>query len=131
MSRVDEIFVLRFILLAGMFLTIAFFVLGIILLFLNNGGDGYTLAQIASIRSTTDTIHSSMLLPSHFWKGLVTLDGAYYIAVGLWIMIFTPVAIVVTNLMAYLYAKNFLCALLGALILIIMFIAIIVVPRLV
>lgn len=127
MPEIDETTALRYILTSGMLLAITFFAAGFILIFIRNGGDGFTLSQVAAFHSTTGTINSNMLDPAHFFSGLVSLDGVYYIAVGLWVLIFTPVSVIFTIMATYIYQKEPVYTVISILVLVIVFLAIFVI----
>ena len=91
------------ILKAGVLTSLLFIITGIALLFINGQGDHYTLSQIANFNSTFD---SKFIPLVGIIPGILALDGVYYITMGLWILIFTPITVVFTALYSFVSNRN-------------------------
>lgn len=99
-------------------------------MFIKGTADSYTLAQLANFDSPS-TLNSSLLPFSGLPAGLLSLDGAYYITLGLWTLLLTPVTVVAILAGFFLKEKNPLYLLLSIVVLIDVAIAILVVPGIV
>ncbi len=110
----------------GVFASMAFIITGVALLFIKNGGNGYDLAQIANYHST---LNSKLILLGHIPEGLMSLDGVYFIATGLWILVFTPISTVVIAFLSFYLTKNKLYIVLSAIVLFNLFFAMLVIPH--
>lgn len=95
-----------------------FIVSGVVLMMIKGGGDGYTLAQISSYNTTAPTTLRSNLVPlSNIPSGIMNLDGIYFISLGLWVLIFTPVIVLISAVIDFVVSKNYLYVLLSAIVL--------------
>ncbi len=110
----------------GVITSMAFIITGVALLFIKNGGYGYDLAQIANYHST---LNSKLILLGNIPKGLMSLDGVYFIATGLWILVFTPISTVVIAFLSFYLTKNKLYIVLSAIVLFNLFFAMLVIPH--
>lgn len=120
--------ILSVVMRTGVLTSVAFMLVGVALIFITGKADGYTLSEISNLKAVTSTqLNSSMLLPADFLQGLIAFDGAYYIALGLWILIFTPVTVVVISILEYADVKNYRYILISIIVLINLFVAILVV----
>ena len=120
--------ILSVVMRTGVLTSVAFMIVGVALIFITGKADGYTLSEISNLKAVTSTqLNSSMLLPADFLQGLIAFDGAYYIALGLWILIFTPVTVVVISILEYADVKNYRYILISIIVLINLFVAILVV----
>ncbi len=124
----DQSTVTSYILRTGVYVSLIMLVAGVFLLFVRGGGDSYTLQQIASFNAESN-VNSKILFPSDFFSGLVSLDGLYYISVALWVLIFTPVTVLIDALITYIHQKNRLYVILNSIVLFNLLIAIFLVPR--
>lgn len=104
MPKWDSDLVTSYILRAGVVVSIFFIVAGLALIVVRNGADGYDLQQITSLNSTTVT--SSMINLSDLFSGVAGFDGLYFIAFGLWVLIFTPVSVVAVSLVEFANQRN-------------------------
>ncbi|MCL5799758.1 MAG: DUF1634 domain-containing protein [Candidatus Thermoplasmatota archaeon] len=104
MPKWDSDLVTSYILRSGVVVSIFFIIAGLALVVIRNGAAGYDLQQIASLNSTTVT--SSMINLSDLFSGVAGFDGLYFIAFGLWVLIFTPVSVVAVSLVEFANQKN-------------------------
>ncbi len=72
-----------------------------------------------------------MLQFSGMFSGLAALDGVYYITLGLWILLLTPVSVVAISAVFFLAERNRLYLFLSIVVLVDVAIAILVIPKLV
>lgn len=114
----------------GVFLSVAVIVVGSALMFIKGHADSYKLSLLANF-SSPSTLNSSLLPFSGMFKGLVTLDGIYYISLGLWILLLTPVSVVALSAAFFLRERNILYFVLSLVVLFDVAMAILVVPGLV
>jgi len=112
----DQDSVSSYILKTGVISSITLILVGIALLFIKDGGMGYTLSQISSYNVNLH-INSAILNLSKLPSGLYHLDGVYFISLGLWILVFTPVSVVVTAIVAFIWERNKLYVILSAIVL--------------
>lgn len=131
MARPDQNAITSMILEAGVITSLSFILVGVALLFIRGGGDGQTLSYIANFHAVkpSDTISSNVLLPANFLNGLIAGDGLYFISVGLWVLIFTPVTVLIDALITFGHERNKLYTLLDAIVLFNLLLAIFVIPR--
>ncbi|MCL5782961.1 MAG: DUF1634 domain-containing protein [Candidatus Thermoplasmatota archaeon] len=115
------------ILKAGVLTSLSFILIGIALLFINGQGDHYTLSQIANFNST---FNSRFIPLTGILPGIIALDGVYYVTMGLWILIFTPITVVFTALYSFTLKRNPSYVVMSIIVLFNLFFAMIVVPRL-
>lgn len=121
--------ILGSILKIGVFVSIGIVVVGTIIIMATGRADGYTLTQLSNI-STTDTsqqLNSAMLPPSGILHGLFDLDGAYYIVLGLWVLVFTPITVLVVSIFQFIFIKNTKYAVISIIVLINLFIAMVII----
>ena len=104
MPKWDSDLVTSYILRAGVVISIFFIIAGLALVVVRNGAAGYDLQQITSLNSTTVT--SSMINLSDLFSGVAGFDGLYFIAFGLWVLIFTPVSVVAVSLVEFANQRN-------------------------
>ncbi|MEM0157632.1 MAG: DUF1634 domain-containing protein, partial [Thermoplasmataceae archaeon] len=62
--------------------------------------------------------------------GLAHLDGFYFITVGLWVLIFTPISVVVLSIVTFIAEENRLYLIMAIIVLFNLFFAMLVIPRL-
>ena len=111
----------------AVFLSIGLVTIGSIMMFIFNVADGYTISQIQSYNSKinlTSHAFSPVLIPS----GLVALNPIAFISLGLWVLIFTPVTVLFSSLVDYIYTKNKLYVILTFIVLFNLFTAILIIP---
>lgn len=126
-KEVDLDIITSYILRAGVLTSVFFIVVGVILLFVRNGGMGYSLSYLSHF---TQTLSSNNISLSQIPQGIASLDGIYYITLGLWVLIFTPVTVVFTAILDFLKEKNRLYVIMSLIVLFNIFFAILVIPRL-
>ncbi len=115
MKKWDSDIVTSIILRIGVVLSVAFILTGLGLLLVRNGSDGYTLQQISDF--TSNQVTSSSLLPGNIFYGILRLDGLYFISMGLWTLIFTPVTVVFVALFDFVREGNGRYVLMSAIVL--------------
>lgn len=92
----------------GVSASMAFVVAGVLLIFVTGKADGYSLSELSNLTAPyTSQLNSSVLDPSGILHGLSILDGAYYITLGLWILVFTPVTVLVISVLEFINGKNY------------------------
>lgn len=132
MSKYEFNDILSIVLRVGVVISIVLLATGVTLIFVMHGADGYTIDQIASYGSGTGTsgfsINSSSLPLTGILNGVVHLNGLYFISLGLWVLIFTPISIVLIALAEFAYLRNRLYVILSVIVLFDLFFAMIVVP---
>lgn len=116
-----------YILRIGVISSIILILSGVVLLFVRNGGMGYSLSYLSHFSNTLD---SSGISLSKIPQGLAALDGIYFITLGLWVLIFTPVTVIFTAIVDFLSEKNKLYVIMSVIVLFNLFFAMLVVPRL-
>lgn len=62
-------------------------------------------------------------------KGLLDLDGIFFIATGLWVLVFTPITSVVIALVSFYLTRNKLYIALSIIVLFNLFFAMLVIPH--
>lgn len=129
MPKMDQNAITSRILSSGVILSLSLIIIGVILVFIQGGGDGVSLSEIANYHNPGDTITSVSLLPANFIGGLLAGDGLYFISVGLWVLIFTPVTVLIDALVTFGHERNKLYTLLDAIVLFNLLLAIFVIPR--
>jgi uncharacterized membrane protein len=132
MRDFDDTMVVSHFLRAGAILSLTFIAAGVILLFVRNGGDGYTLAQITNYSySQLYNIDSKNMPLSMILPGIFNLDGIYFIALGLWLLIFTSVSVVVVRLVWFSQQKDIKFVIMTLIVLFNLFFAMIVIPTII
>jgi len=129
MPKLDQNAITSMILEVGVITSLSFIIIGVVLLFIRGGGDGATLSQVANFHDPSNTISSKVLMPGNFLNGLVAGDGLYFISVGLWVLIFTPLTVLIDALVTFGHERNKLYTLLDAIVLFNLLLAIFVIPR--
>lgn len=127
-KQLDLDIVTSYTLKIGVVTSILLILTGIILLFTRNGGMGYSLSYLSNY---TSTLSSSGIDLSGIPQGIFSLDGIYYITLGLWILIFTPISVVVIAIIDFFREKNRLYLIMSIIVLFNLFFAMIIVPRLI
>ena len=122
--------IVSIILKGAVFLSMGSIIIGVILLFVKNGGDGYSLQTLANYSnySVAKSYSSSIFSPAKTPYGIITLDPIGFISLGLWVLIFTPVSVLFTSLVDYIYNKNKLYVVLTFMVLFNLFTAIFIIP---
>ncbi len=131
MKNFDDTMVVSHFLRGGSILSVMFIILGIIILFVKREGDGFTLQQIASYSySLTHGIDSKNFPTSDIIQGVFRLDGIYFVALGLWLLIFTSISVVVVRLVWFAANKDKKFVIITLVVLFNLFFAMLIVPSL-
>lgn len=115
--------VIAFVLRAGIFASFAAIIAGMVLIFVKGQADGYPIILLSNTEEITGQLTSQLLPPSGIFHGLVTLDGAYYVALGIWILVFTPVAVLLVSLYHFLRSRNGTYSIITVIVIVNLFIA--------
>ena len=130
MKNHDDEVIISYFLKAGVIISVSFLVTGVIIIFLKNGGDGVTLSQLSSYNyAYNHHIDSARISLSNIPDGLTAMDGLYFITVGLWVLIFTPITVVFIGWVSFLEDKNYLYVAMASIVLFNLFFAMLVIPR--
>ena len=100
--------IVSIILKVAVYLSMGSIIVGVILLFIKNGADGYSLDTLANYSnySVAKSYSSIIFSPAKIPEGIITLDPLGFISLGLWVLIFTPVSVLFTSLVDYIYQNN-------------------------
>lgn len=109
----------------GVTASIIVILIGLALLLLVPGASRYNLSAIAS---PTSKLNSSVIGFSSMLNGIESLDGVYYIMLGLAILIATPVARVLLSVFWFFQKRNPVYTVITAIVLINMLVAIFIIP---
>ncbi|WP_337860758.1 DUF1634 domain-containing protein [Ferroplasma sp.] len=132
MKNHDDEIIISYFLKSGVIISVSFLIVGVIILFAKNGGDGYTLSQMSSYHyALSHGIDSKSVSLNQIFSGLSALDGLYFITVGLWVLIFTPITVVFIGWLSFFEDKNYLYVGMASIVLFNLFFAMLVVPRLI
>ncbi|WP_297215300.1 DUF1634 domain-containing protein [Thermoplasma sp.] len=126
--RFDRDLAISYALRVGVSISMFFIIFGVLLIFIKNGGSGFTLAQIASYNPQLK-VNSRYIYLGLIPEGLVHLDGIFFIATGLWVLVFTPITSVIIALISFLLTKNRLYIALSIIVLFNLFFAMLVIPH--
>ena len=130
MKNHDDEVIISYFLKAGVLISVSFIVAGVIILFVKNGGDGFTLSQMSNYNyALAHGIDSKSVSLNKIFSGLSAIDGLYFITVGLWVLIFTPITVVFIGWVSFLDDKNYLYVGMASIVLFNLFFAMLVVPR--
>ena len=130
MKNYDDEVIISYFLKAGVLISVSFIVAGVIILFVKNGGDGFTLSQMSNYNyALAHGIDSKSVSLNKIFSGLSAIDGLYFITVGLWVLIFTPITVVFIGWVSFLDDKNYLYVGMASIVLFNLFFAMLVVPR--
>ncbi len=128
MRRMDFQDLISVVLRAGVLSSIFFVVFGVVLIFVTGKADGYPLSQLSNLQDPVSAqLNSSMLNPANIIHGIAVLDGAYYIALGLWILVFTPITVVVISLFYFLRNSNYRYVIMSVIVLVNLMVAMLVI----
>ncbi|MFP3157224.1 MAG: TSUP family transporter [Caldivirga sp.] len=112
----------------GVFISIALLALGIIMLFIHNGGMGIPLSKIVDPSGHVDTSKITIMTVV---TGVIRLDGLSLMLFGLMVLIAIPVAMVSLNLVRFILEKDKLYTAMALITLINLLIAIFVLPMII
>ena len=130
MKNHDDEIIISYFLKAGVMISVSFIIVGVIILFAKNGGDGVTLSQMSSYNyALAHGIDSKSVSLNKIVSGLSALDGLYFITVGLWVLIFTPITVVFIGWLSFFDDKNYLYVGMASIVLFNLFFAMLVIPR--
>ncbi len=130
MKNHDDEIIISYFLKAGVIISVSFLIIGVILMFIKNGGDGFTLSQLSSYRYALNHGIDSKSVPlTALFTGLESLDGLYFITFGLWVLIFTPITVVFIGWISFLVDKNYRYVIMATIVLFNLFFAMLVIPR--
>lgn len=99
-------------------------------MFVKGSADGYTLSRLADYSNTSATLNSALVPLTNIPAGLVSLDAIYYISLGLWVLLFTPITVVVIAAIFFAREKNYLYVAMSLIVLFNIFFAMLIVPGL-
>ncbi len=116
------------ILRVGVLSSLSLIIVGVILLFIDGKADGVSISQIASFHSS---FNSSYLNPTHIIQGLIAVDPLYFITLGLWVLIFTPITVVFTSMVTFVTSGNRLYIAMSLIVLFNLFFAMLAIPSLI
>lgn len=114
----------------GVLTSVSFILVGVILMFVRGGALGFNLSSISNFNDMTINSKLISLSFSAIASGITHLDGFYFITVGLWVLIFTPISVVVLSIVTFLAEENRLYLLMAIIVLFNLFFAMLVIPRL-
>ncbi len=110
-------------------LSIACIVIGTSLMFINGNANGIPISQLANYENPKNpSYNSSSFSPVLIPQGLAHFDALGFISLGLWVLIFTPVTVLLSSLVDYMYTRNKLYTILTFIVLFNLFAAIVIVP---
>jgi uncharacterized membrane protein len=116
-------YVLRF----GVVASVLLVSVGTILLFADNGSNGFSLSQIANVNAG---INSAVITVPAIISGLSALQGIDFVLLGLMVLMATPVTRVFLSIFAFLYDRNWIYVIITAIVFIDLMIAVFIVPSL-
>ncbi|MFG1449277.1 MAG: DUF1634 domain-containing protein [Thermoplasmataceae archaeon] len=116
------------ILRVGVLSSLSLIIVGVILLFIDGKADGVSISQIASFHSS---FNSSYLNPTHIIQGLIAVDPLYFITLGLWVLIFTPITVVFTSMVTFVTSGNRLYIAMSLIVLFNLFFAMLAIPSII
>ncbi|MCL4350359.1 MAG: DUF1634 domain-containing protein [Candidatus Thermoplasmatota archaeon] len=122
--------IVSYILKYAVFLSITLIIIGISLMFINGNANGVPISKLADFNNAqTGTYNSSSFSPTQIPGAIMSLDALGFISLGLWVLIFTPVTVLVSSLVEYIYVKNKLYTILTFVVLFNLMAAILIVPH--
>ena len=116
-------YVLRF----GVVASVLLVSVGTILLFADNGSNGFSLSQIANVNAG---INSAVITVPAIISGLSALQGIDFVLLGLMVLMATPVTRVFLSIFAFLSERNWIYVIITAIVFIDLMIAVFIVPSL-
>ncbi len=125
-NKVDLDIITSYVLRTGVVASLILIISGVVLLFVRNGGMGYSLSYLGHF---TQTLGSDQIPFSQLPQGIASFDGVYYITLGLWVLIFTPISVVFIAILDFIKEKNRLYVIMSLIVLFNLFVAMLVIPR--
>ena len=110
---------------AGVLLSAAIILIGVVLVFVHQGSNGFSLSQIAAPNSR---VNSSIFQPPEVMEGLSKLNGLDYVYLGLMVLIATPIIRVVLGIAQFVKERNRLYTIITVIVLFNLMFAIFVLP---
>jgi len=110
---------------AGVLLSAAIILIGVVLVFTHQGSNGFSLSQIATPNSR---VNSSIFQPSEVIEGLSKLNGLDYVYLGLMVLIATPIIRVVLGIVQFVKERNKLYTIITVIVLFNLMFAIFILP---
>jgi uncharacterized membrane protein len=132
MKEIDIYKLISATLKAGVLLSLFSLISGVTLMLVRGGVPGYTMEQISNYSTPppqTTTLYSKLIPLNNIFIGIYHLNGAYFVSFGLWVLIFTPITVVFFSLVSFVRERNRLYMFLSAVVLFVLFFAMLVVPR--
>ncbi len=108
----------------GVVVSLCLIVAGTMIVFIHNGSNGFSLNTLSNMDSNT-AVNSSEIHLLDIASGVASLSGMYIIALGLWVLIFTPISVVAISFVNFTYGKNRLYMFMSAIVLFNLFLAMI------
>ncbi len=115
---------------SGVLLSVSFIIAGIVLIFVKGEAAGYNISQVSNFHDMAINSKIISLSFAGIAAGLSHLDGFYFITVGLWVLIFTPISVVVLSIVTFIAEENRLYLIMAIIVLFNLFFAMLVIPRL-
>jgi Predicted membrane protein len=109
----------------GVLLSAAIILIGVALVFVHQGSNGFSLSQIATPNSR---VNSSIFQPSEVMEGLSKLNGLDYVYLGLMVLIATPIIRVVLGIAQFVKEGNKLYTIITVIVLFNLMLAIFILP---
>ena len=109
----------------GVLLSAAIILIGVVLVFVHQGSNGFSLSQIATPNSR---VNSSIFQPPEVIEGLSKLNGLDYVYLGLMVLIATPIIRVVLGIAQFVKERNKLYTIITVIVLFNLMFAIFVLP---
>ncbi|MEL9970113.1 MAG: DUF1634 domain-containing protein [Metallosphaera sp.] len=117
--------VISYSLIVGVVVSILLIIIGVVLIFVHDGAQGFTLEQIGNVHSF---INTSTTTPEKVVQGVQKLDGLSFVYLGLIVLIATPIIRVILLIGDFLKNRDLLYTILSLIVLINILIAIFIVP---
>ena len=112
---------------AGVLLCVVLICIGIALVFVDGGGGGFGIAQLASLNSPANSLNIGV---AQIINGLENFDGLSFIVLGLMVLIATPIVRVFLSIIYFAATRNRLYTAITIIVMINLVIAILIVPGL-
>ena len=109
----------------GVIASLLLVVIGVALLFADNGSNGFTLGEMANAHAA---VNPAMFSATEIIQGIFAYQGADFILLGLIVLIATPVVRVLMSVFAFVYGGNRLYAVITIVVFVDLMVAVFVVP---